>query len=292
MFELGWNENCYFHGNAETYMTLPSLSQRRETNIFMTHYRGDETAAGQLAIVTTNTAVGSCSGAVSSPFYEDIHNDSREDFDWYANQESSRAVSSEEDCFLPQYVSPAIKNLPNLLRNVANEVGGGFAMMDHKIHDDIECRKEECCNRLATQATDYILPTTVWNTKTNQDKWWSYGKFGFAINERDRTNLILELMPFLRRIGILENAAEFAELKAKEENKNNDNENETNSSSSTRPRRSTRQMAARPLRWQAKAARRHHYFDKLSLTLRRDEADLNSSEVGELFANDSIVYNK
>jgi len=51
-------------------------------------------------------------------------------------------------------------------------------------------------------------------------------------------------MPFFRRISILESAAEFAELKAKEENKNNDDEND-----STRPRRSTRQMATRPLRW-------------------------------------------
>mmetsp|Transcript_35416 Transcript_35416/g.35920 ORF Transcript_35416/g.35920 Transcript_35416/m.35920 type:complete len:106 (+) Transcript_35416:602-919(+) len=101
-------------------MTVPSLSQRKEMNIFMNHHRGDETSAGQLAIFTTNTAVGSCSGAAvsSSPLYEDIHIESREDFDWYAHQESSRAVSSKEDCSLPQYVPPAIKNLPNLLEGV------------------------------------------------------------------------------------------------------------------------------------------------------------------------------
>merc|ERR1719491_1160912 len=186
----------------------------------MNHHRGDETSAGQLAIVTTNTAVSSCSGSgavsSSSPFYEDIHIDSREDFDWYANQESSRAVSSEEDCFLPQYVPPAIKNLPNLLR------GGDCAMMmDHKIHDDIERRKEECCTRLATQVTEYILPTTIWNIKINVAKWWSYGKFGFVHNARARIHLVLELMLFLRRISLLENAAEFAELKAKEEHDTN-----------------------------------------------------------------------
>mmetsp|Transcript_43907 Transcript_43907/g.48884 ORF Transcript_43907/g.48884 Transcript_43907/m.48884 type:complete len:98 (+) Transcript_43907:903-1196(+) len=97
----------------------------------------------------------------------------------------------------------------------------------------------------------------------------------------------MELMPFLRRISILENAAEFAELKAKEEN---NDENDTNSTG--RPRRSSRQTVARPRGWQAKAARRHHYFDKPSLTLRRDEADLNSSEVGNHFVNDNTVYNK
>jgi len=160
-------------------------------------------------------------------------------------------------------------------------------MIDQKIHDDIERRKEECGTRLATQVTDYILPTTVWNTKINVAKWWSYGKFGFANNERDRINLVLELMPFLRRVSILENSGEFAELKAKEEN------NEANDTNSTgRPRRSTRQTVARPRGWQAKVARRHHYFDKLFVTLRRDEADLNSSEVGNLFVNKRIVYKK
>jgi len=77
-------------------------------------------------------------------------------------------------------------------------------------------------------------------------------------------------MPFLRRISLLENAAEFAEVKATKEN---NEEQDTNSTG--RPRRSTRQMVARPRGWEAKAVRRHHYFDKLFVTLREDEATIN-----------------
>ena len=263
LFELGWNDNCYFHGNADTYMTLPSISQRRDANIFMNHFRGDEASAGQLAITTaTTTAIGG--GAVSPSFDDETNNFSREDFDWYANQESC-AAASEEDSYLPQYIPPLIKNLPNILRNAT----GGISISS--IHDDdMERQKEECYNRLTTQVTYYILPT-AWNDLAR----WSYGKFGFNYNQRDRTNLVLECMPFLRRIGILEKAAEFADLKATE------NEEETSTTRRTSTRRTTRRQAK---------ARRHHYFDKLSLTLRRDEADLNSSDVGTLFANDSIVY--
>mmetsp|Transcript_22842 Transcript_22842/g.49738 ORF Transcript_22842/g.49738 Transcript_22842/m.49738 type:complete len:105 (+) Transcript_22842:246-560(+) len=35
---------------------------------------------------------------------------------------------------------------------------------------------------------------------------------------------------------------------------------------------------------------RHHYFDKISTTLRRDDADRSSSEVAALFAKDRLVY--
>jgi hypothetical protein len=250
-------------------MTLPSASQRRETNIFMNNFRGDEASAGQLAITTTTaTAVGGSGGAVSPSFEDETNNFSREDFDWYANQESC-AAASEEDSYLPQYIPPLIKNLPNILRNASD----GISFSSIHNDDDMERQKEECYNRLTTHVTDYILPTT-WNDLAK----WSYGKFGFNYNQRDRTNLVLECMPFLRRIGILEKAAEFADLKAKE------NDNDNDATTSTR-RTSTRRTTRRQVK-----ARRHHYFDKLSLTLRRDEADLNSSDVGTLFANDSIVY--
>ena len=260
-------------------MTLPTMSERKEANFFMNRFRGDESSAGQLAITTTG--VGGC---VSSEELHAAEYFSRDDFDRFANQEASLVVgSSEEDSYLPRCIPPAIKDLPNMLRRHVNTTGSGSvssssssllstnanANASHQLLLSLERHQVEFCERLMSQAIHYILPSAVWNNDLAK---WSYGRFGLAYNERDRTNLILECMPFLRRIGILEQAAEFAELKAKE------SESETRRQSS---RRTTRQQAK---------ARRHHYFDKLSTTLRRDEADLNSSEVGALFAKDSLVY--
>lgn len=307
LYELGWNENCYFHGNAETYMTLPSFAQRKESNIFMNRFRGDDVSAGQLSAKNSSSAVGGSGtvggGLATATMISSFPDDktitlSREDFDWYANQDAVRAVSIEEDLFLPRFVPTAIRNLPSILRqNIITTIEEGTTHktavigspssslllstpppLPASIQDDIDYRKEECCNRITQHVSDYILPTK-WSDRTK----WAYGKFGYAPNEYNRTQLVLECMPFLRHIAIIEKAAEFADdiqkVKAKENGGTEDNNDGTRRSS----RRTTRSR-------QNVEVRRHHYFDKLSMTLRRNEADLNSNEVGKLFATGSIIY--
>jgi hypothetical protein len=82
-----------------------------------------------------------------------------------------------------------------------------------------------------------------------------------------------------------ERSAEFLEEQQKQMAEklslNNDEEAADNSTSSSSLRRSTRRVVTRA----APKQRRQHYFDRLSVTLRRDEADLDTTAVGALFAD-------
>ena len=302
LFELGWNDNCYFHGNSETYMTLPSSvsQQHKEANTnphyFMNRFRGDEGAAGQLACSGMSNAAAS--NAVST---EDLEEDfSPEDFDRFAHYQQhyrrqhessscSGGASSEEDSYLPRGVPPAILDLPEILRKSAvfNETATATGSLvppsflfrnthDARFLQSLEDRRAAFRNKLLSQAIDYIVPSG------NDLAKWSYGRFGFAHNERDRTLTILECFPALRAIGISETAAEFAELRAREE------ANATKRTSSRR--RTTRSSTNSQARGGRASFYRHHYFDKISIALRRDETDRSSSEVAALFARDGLVY--
>ena len=266
-------------------MTLPHISQRRckekgHTNPYycMNQFRGDEDAAGQLACSGMSNAA--TSNAISTEELE--NNFSVEDLDRFAHhqqqQESSPSCSGgasfAEDMYLPRGVSPAILDLPEILRKASSTSTNSLPSQsfwsiarDNQWLQSLETNRAECSQRLLSHAIEYFLP---WGNDLAK---WSYGRFGFANNKWDRTHMILECLPILRRIGMLETANEYAFLKAREE---------SDATKRTSSRRRTTRTQCR--------ARRHHYFDKISATLRRDEADRNSSEVGALLVGDSLVY--
>lgn len=179
----------------------------------------------------------------------------REDFDYAAHHACN---SNMEDSYLQRPIPPTVQAFPKFLLD--NSSTTNHLLSDNR---DFETRQTEKMERLQTGAR-YILPE-IWERVG-----WSYGRFGLC-SSKEKRDLVLELLPTLRRIGLYEQAAEFAELQKGDDPAANSN------------RRTTRRQAK---------ARRHHYFDKLSLKLKRDEADMNSSELGSLMAKDLLVYSE
>ncbi|KAL3908660.1 MAG: hypothetical protein SGILL_008400 [Bacillariaceae sp.] len=160
--------------------------------------------------------------------------------------------------YIPRPIPPIVQAFPKLLREKAS-----ITNQWHSIHRDVSIGRTHTMERLLSGA-QYILPEIFERLA------WSYGRFGFCSN-KEKAELVLELLPTVRRIGLYEKAAEFAELQKGDDEAVNSN------------RRTTRRQAK---------ARRHHYFDKLSVKLRLDQADMNSSELGSLMAKDLLVYSK
>eukprot|EP00536_Pseudo-nitzschia_multiseries_P012204 jgi/Psemu1/326727/estExt_fgenesh1_pg.C_4520001 len=286
LFGLGWNESCYFHGDAETYVTLPSMSERKRANphYFLNRFRGDEGAAGQLACSGMSQAAAAA--AVSPDDLEEVF--THEDLDRLVHHRrqqelsSPGGASSEEDLYLDRGISPALLDLPDILRSAgAKALPPSSVRDDHRFAQSLDDSRNETRQRLLSRVTDYFLPR-AWNDLAK----CSYGRsLGLVENERDRTLTLLECLPALRHMACSEAASEFAELRATEAaNATKRTSSRTRTRTRTRTRRTTTRM-----QMQARASR-HHYFDKISVALRRDEADKNSSEVGALLAADRLVY--
>ena len=268
-------------------MTLPSHSQRREAKHIMNHFRGDEGAAGQLA----------CSNNSTTLVCDELEQDSvvfREDLDrcvHLRHHESSVLLSREEDSYLPRSVPQVVLDLPTMLRtrSVTKATNNNRSDEHHNhVWNSLEAKRSETLKQLIEHTTEYILPppcSTSSQHRNNDRSRWSYGRFGLdtSNNQADRNRLVLECLPVLRRIGILERSFEFLEEQQKQMSDKLalDEEGTANASSSSSLRRSTRRVVTRA----APKQRRQHYFDRLSVTLRRDEADLDTAAVGALFAN-------
>lgn len=243
LFELGWKDDCYFYGDPETYMTLPStLNAGRQLNNAMKTARGTTSISRNPAIVPQ--------------YVEPNENTTREDLDRFVNHST---FISDEDSFLPFHGRSSILSLPRILRKYQAHATRPDYL--ESPGDQFLSRKMAELSKKAERLADYVLPPL--SDRAN----WSYGRFG-RIDPGDQIlpddrRTTLELMPTLRRIAVLEQAAENAALLAA------DPENKS--------------MKVRSTRRQAKA-RRHHHFDKVSSSLRRDEHALNSSEVGSLLA--------
>jgi len=268
LFAMGWNDNCYFHGDAETYVTLPTLSERKRENqqYFLNRFRGDEAVAGQLACLGMNQAAAST--AISPGDLDE--NFAREDLDRLAHHRCEQERSSmggaslEEDSFLPYGVPPLVLDLPKLLRTASSTNGSvqPWFLRNNRFLQSLEDSRNKSRQRLLSRVTAYFLPRAGGDLAR-----WSYGRFE---NDGDRTHTLLECLPALRHMASSEAAAEFAHLKTQEA-----------ANAKKRTSRRTTRMQAR--------ATRHHYFDTISVTLRRDEADRNSGEVGALLVGDRLV---
>lgn len=265
-------------------MTLPSISQRREAKTIMNNFRGDEAASGQLACASTTATGTSSSAAVAALSSDDLQSDSvvfREDLDQFVHhqQTSCDSAAMAEDCYLPRGVPQLILDLPDMLRTQSICSGSNDDAIEEEnvVWDALEAHRSETLCRIVDHTTNYILPPPSSSAQHKSDRSkWSYGRFSLDTNHGDRHRLILECLPALRRIGAVERCAEFIHEQQLEAAANGENQ-EVESSSL---RRSTRRVTRA-----APKQRFHHYFDKLSSTLRRDEADLQTSEVGALFAD-------
>jgi len=265
-------------------MTLPSISQRREAKTIMNNFRGDEAASGQLACASTTATGTSSSAAVAALSSEDLHPDSvifREDFDQFVHHQetSGDSAARADDCYLPRSVPQLILDLPDMLRTESMCSGSNDGPIEEHnvVWDALEAHRSDTLSRIVDLTTNYILPHPTSSAQHKSDRSrWSYGRFSLDTNNGDRCRLVLECLPALRRIGAVERCAEFIHEQQLEAAANGENQEGESSSL----RRSTRRVTRA-----APKQRFHHYFDKVSTTLRRDEADLQTSEVGALFAD-------
>jgi hypothetical protein len=253
-----------------------------EAKTAMNYFRGNEVTAGQLACASSN--VGGASAAAVALSSEDLDPGSvvfRDDLDQFVHHRvSSSAFSSshEDDSHLPRGVPQIVLDLPGMLRTRSSKGGANCdPSEEHQcVWDSLEARRTENLERLVDHTTEYILPplssSSSWQQKNDRSR-WAYGRIGTdAKDDADRKRLVLECLPFLRRVATVERCAEFvAEQEASAA---------ADPEASSSLRRSTRRATRA-----AQGPRRRHYFDKLSVILRRDEADLETSAVGALFAD-------
>jgi len=102
LFDLGWKDNCYFYGDANTYVTHPATAHERRLLRTM-----DTTSRENRCyeIGTTNDSADD--------------GDESTDLDGLAQQQVS--LSTEDDRFLPQQVPSLLLSLPSLLRKAGSE---------------------------------------------------------------------------------------------------------------------------------------------------------------------------
>ena len=250
----------------------------------MNNFRGDEAASGQLACASTTATGTSSSAAVAALSSEDLHPDSvifREDFDQFVHHQETSGDSAvrADDCYLPRSVPQLILDLPDMLRTESMCSGSNDGPIEEHnvVWDALEAHRSDTLSRIVDLTTNCILPHPTSSAQHKSDRSrWSYGRFSLDTNHGDRRRLVLECLPALRRIGAVERCAEFIHEQQLEAAANGENQEGESSSL----RRSTRRVTRA-----APKQRFHHYFDKVSTTLRRDEADLQTSEVGALFAD-------
>lgn len=100
LFALGWKENCYFFGDADTYVTYPSTSQERQLLRTM-----ESTSRGQWCCEM---------GAILDPVEEEEEDPLSTDLDELMHQRVP--LLADDDKFLPQQIPSLIQSLPSLLR--------------------------------------------------------------------------------------------------------------------------------------------------------------------------------
>jgi hypothetical protein len=243
LFTLGWKDNCYFFGDSDTYMTMPSTArERRELHAWMATSRGD--------------CLSGRDGGVNAPAeQEDEELDDLEDII------RRECAISDEDMFLPRPVPTLIESLPSLLRQSRKCSSYQQNWTSNQVLD----RKQIQSSVAMQQWVSYVFGETgqgkVFSRRTSQEL--------LLLNGTMDASVSLEFLPTLRRICVMERAAECLETKTGDQ--------------PVTGRRTTRRQAL---------ARRHHYFDAHSKKLRLDEADLTSSELGSLMADALLIYDK
>jgi hypothetical protein len=176
---------------------------------------------------------------------------------------SRRSASEEEDMYLPRDIPAIVETLPQLLRASCKSDRNAIR---HEVADLRKLRVSEGLRNLVSN----LFPKEQRPSKVAAHV---LSAESMMIQDDDRTRtdysvvLIQDYLPILRTIGLLERIAERTETKP---------EHRTSG-------RVTRKQAA---------ARRHHYYDKISRTLGLDQGTMSSTEVGAKMADGLLQYYK
>lgn len=235
LFELGWKDNCYFFGNSETYMVYPTTaSERRLINSEMLYSRGH-----------------GYNVAAPSPSESKEERENEIDIEDLA-RETTHSMS--EDKFLPQQISALVLSLPSLIRQSVKRKSINCLSFDEYLFNKSRMQRLlkaheliGCMRRLQCQQQTYVISPLIPEIKTN-------------------STIVLELLPMLRRVSVLEQDSEQIRKMASED----------------RNIRSTRNRSRRG---------RRHYLEKFGFCEGRGQ-DLTASRAGEAFAQSFLVYDK
>lgn len=224
-------------------MTIPS--GRRERRLFSSTMRGVQSSKVEGAAATTDKEE-----AVVS---EDIDDTFR-----------SEGLGSDEDVFLTQNIPASLLSLPCLLREARCPANWNISWTNDHL---LERRRQEQAHK-ACDLLSCILSDAVWLKMSCHVS--DRLPLGFCLPEDAMDpKLFLEYLPTLRRIAVVEKAAEYAfNLTSDEEDP-------------APKRRSTRRTTK---------ATRSHYFDSISRALKLDQADLSASELGSRLAPTLLCY--
>ena len=192
-------------------MTLPSMSQRRESKTIMNRFRGDERTCGQLASASAASNATGSSGSAVALQSEELQLDSpvfHEDLDALIHNKIAidESTPAMEDSYLPRGVSQLVLDLPQMLRRRSTDKTFENDEENSTLWETLELHRNENLNTMLQQATYYILPPISSSSHLSR---WSYGRFGCDKNVDDQKRLILECLPTLRRMAMVERCAEF-----------------------------------------------------------------------------------
>lgn len=249
LYKEGWKETSYFFGDSDTFMTIPTSNrERRLLRATMSSIRG------------TNLYPSCDTGQLDN------------EMDASVVAENCTAMDqrswSDEDMFLCQNIPASIETLPSLLRKNCGTSSGATNDLWEMLEKRRGKKAAECGKHVSMILTHEVQPRVACRG------FGSTTMESLLFDDTVDSRLALDYLPTLRRIAVVECAAE------EEFYKNKANLDETTSS-----RRTTRRSARNQ-------NQRVHYFDKLSKQLQLDLADLNSSTLGSRLAEGRLMYNR
>ena len=263
---MGWQDNCFFHGTPETYMTRPGTApERRLLWSTMESARGEKNPKPDITLVPS---------IILDKDDENYSNDLEEMIRWGGSH------VSEEDMFLLSPISPIIEGLPHLLRRLLplrqqEENGKGSNDVPWKADEVFEQQKQQTSARLSEYLSDLFdctLPTP--GTRVGGR---TVSRELLRLNERLDAIAATEFLPTLRWLATLEQSRD-AEHHQQQQQPSFDLPPRT---MSTTTRSSTR--------LQTQAVRKH-YFDTVSRKVGWQQEARSTEELAHSMARDLLQY--
>jgi hypothetical protein len=247
LYDLGWNDTSCFFGDPETYVTAPrGARERKLIRAVMTSMRG---FSSQPTLMQAEKDEG------MDP----------EDLDAFSINET--ILGADEDMFLPQHIAVPIQSIPYLLR------GGHGTESQGKIGCTSLVRLEQTQAEYLAKAAKLmrcIIPDQL-QPKVSCRGFGASETESLLLEDTIDPRLVLDYLPTLRRMAVLERAAEEAYKES------------TSDQALAATRRKTR-SSTKASRW--------HYFDCLSQPLKHDSAELDTSQVGSSLADGLLKYGR